>query len=151
MKTISGNEQTLREYFSAILVPNKPIRTQLIQRTERATDNRVYIVHQKEHSPVIKSLIKQLDTKLAATFSKEALSASRGAYTATSQTVDTHSTPATKKNAVLLKTLFGDPTQSLNTRPPSRHFQRKSIQAQYPHEYSKLPTIKSNAWDDRRA
>ena len=65
--------------------------------------------------------------------------------------MDTFSTPATKKNAALLKTLFGDPTQALNIWPPPRSFQRKPIQAQYPHEYPKLPTSKSNAWDDRQA
>ena len=68
-----GTEQTLREFFATILIPIGDIQTQLIQRTERATDNIIYLIHLKEHSPIIKNLIKNLDSTLTKTFTAEAL------------------------------------------------------------------------------
>ena len=103
----------MREYFSDLLVQSGTIRTQLIQRTERATDNRIYLIHQKEHSAITKTLIKNLDTKLATIFSEEALSTSKGEYTATSKGTDTFSTPATKKECSAPQNLLWGP----NTGP----------------------------------
>ena len=56
----SGEEQTLWEFFATILIPIGDIRTQLIQRTERATDNSIYLIHLKDHSPIIKKQLKTL-------------------------------------------------------------------------------------------
>ena len=151
IKNKSGIDQTLLEYFAMLLVNVGDIRTQLIQQTKRATDNIIYLIHQKEHSVTVKTLIKNLDVYLSKNFTKEALRASKREYMESNRVMNKHSTPATRKNAALLKSLFGDPAQQQNTRPPPRSNQRKSIQAQYPHEYSKLPTGKSNAWDDLRA
>ena len=150
MKNNAGIDQTLREYFAMLLVNVGDIRTQLIQQTKRATDNIIYLIHQKEHSVIVKTLIKNLDVNLSKNFTKEALKASRREYAESSRVMNKHLTPATRKNAALLKSLFRDPAQQQNTRPPPRSNQRKSIQAQYPHEYLKPSTGKSNVWYDRQ-
>ena len=145
----AGTEQTLREFFANFLVPVRDIRIQLIQRTERATENIIYLIHLKEHSPMIKNLIKNLDANLLKNFTEEAFQTSRGDIVESNRVLNQRSTSATRKNAALLKSLFGDPTQHQNTQPAPRSNQRKHIQAQYPHEYPKLPTGKLNAWDNR--
>ena len=151
MMNKNGYTQTLREFFATKLVRTGETHTQLIQRTERATDNRVYIIHLKEHRPIIINFIKQLEDTLLETFTEEELSKSKGELIVSNWNRDTYSSPATKKNAAILKTLFGESGVYQHSRPPPRPNQRKPIQTQYPHEYPKLPTSKSNAWDDRRA
>ena len=78
MITKAGSTQTLREFFAAKLVKTGDSHTQLIQRTERATDNRVYIIFLKEHRPIIINFIKKLEDTLLETYTAEELSKSKG-------------------------------------------------------------------------
>ena len=150
METRDGDSITLREYFAELLinVPGKPL-TNMIKRTERGPDNKVYLIHLKEHSDTVTKLINDMSNKLDKKFAPEELLLSQGPDLVTRRNLTTFATPATRKNAEFLRNLHGM-NQPLVNRLPPRH-SRRPITASYPQDFPTLPTGKSNSWDDRRA
>ena len=121
----------------------------LIKRTEKGPNNKVYLLHQKEHNGAVKNLITNLSTKLDFKFSPKELAKSQGPDLTPQRNLTTFLTLATRENEEYFRKLHGTP-QPQATRPPPRN-NRKPITASYPQDYPKLPTGKSNSWDDRRA
>ena len=149
METKSGENMSLREYFATVLINTSPdTKANLFLRTERGPDNKVFLIHNKKHSGIVNNFISQLKGQLEGKFSPEELAKSQGPDLTPQRKLTTFSNTATKRNAEYLRNLHGTP-QPRATRPPTRN--NRPITASYPQDYPKLPTGKSNTWDDRRA
>ena len=64
METRDGSNITLREHFDSYFVDSEGNNQQLIHRTERATDDRVFLIHKNIHSKHVRAVIVGLDIKL---------------------------------------------------------------------------------------
>ena len=76
METKDGGRQTLREFFTTYVVEVNGENQQLIHRSERATDNRIFLLFNKAHKQHVRTIIADLDMKLSSTFTPASLVAS---------------------------------------------------------------------------
>ena len=146
METKDGGCQTLREFFTTYVVEVNGENQQLIHRSERATDNRIFLLFNKAHKQHVRTISADLDTKLSSTFTPASLAASRSASSTPVREINSVTTAATSANEDHLLSLFSNPQNDSVDRnqPPPQHRSRRPIRELQPSEYPKLPVI--NAW-----
>ena len=150
MDTRDGGKLTLREHFTSYIVETNGVNQQLIHRSERATDDRIFLIFKKIHSQHVRTIIAELDTKLQAIFTPAPLAASQSTSSMQVREINSVNAAATLANDDHLLALFSNPQNDSadRDRPPPQQRSRRPIREIQPSEYPKLPT--TNVWKNNQ-
>ena len=150
METIDGGSQTLREHFTTYIVEINGENQQLIHRSERATDDRIFLTFKKIHSQHVRKIIADLDKKLNTIFTPASLAASRSTSSMQVREINSVNTVATSANDDFLLALLSNPQNDTEDRdrPPPQQRSRRPIREIQPSEYPNLPA--TSAWKNNQ-
>ena len=108
MTTLRGRKQTIRGFFSDILIQTnvEGQRQQLILRSEKGTDDRVFLIFNKAHKQAVQTLITDLKTRFAAVFPLDSLNTVKGERNTWAREMNIVNIVNTRENEDSLQNLF---------------------------------------------